>query len=64
MSNQEVEQYLGQQYARMLKDTPAAMPIQSPQMSEDIRESLQLLGRFNQVALQIKRTTRSQFFFS
>ena len=67
MTNQEVEQYLGAQYARTLRDAPS-MPdtpdSRGSASADDIQASLQMLGRFNQVALQIKRRTQTLPFFS
>ena len=63
MSNQEVEQYLGQQYARMLKDKPAHAPVYNAQMSEDIRDRLQMLGRFNQMSMLVQKPKQAPSYF-
>ena len=62
MTNQQVEQYLGAQYARMLKETTAGSP-HFHEASADIRESLQMMARLNQASIQIKRTGRTLPFF-
>jgi len=52
MSNREIERLLGQQYAQMVKDTKTAEVIQD---CEDImRTGMDMLDKYNRIALQIK----------
>ncbi len=53
MSNRDIERMLGQQYAQMVRDTSHGGAYQDCQ--EVIRAGMDMLDKYNRIALQLKK---------